>query len=46
VRPVSDRFYTTSTPERDNVVASFRYVDEGVAGWVLPSAIQPTRLPL
>lgn len=29
-----DHFYTTSAAERDNAIASYGYVDEGVAGYV------------
>ena len=33
----NDHFYTTSAPERDNAVANFGYVSEGIAGYVWPA---------
>lgn len=39
MRPaVGDHLYTTSVPERDLAIASFGYVDEGVACHVFPGA--------
>jgi hypothetical protein len=34
---VQDHFYTIDSTERDEAISKHKYVDEGIAGWVMPA---------
>jgi len=38
----SHHFYTTNKAERDSAIQNANYVDEGVAGWVMPEKVPGT----